>query len=181
MVFSEERAGRSIEVYLDTCINNPRDEYEHPSRMLCWHPRLILGGREDEHVSRRFNPADYGGWEELEQAVAEEFEPVAMLPVYLFEHSGVALQTTPFSDPWDSGRVGLIVASRADVLRVWGGEASKEEVERALRAEVQEYSQYLNGDVYGYVVKDAATGEEIDSCCGIYGDLDEVLERAEWR
>jgi hypothetical protein len=181
MVFSEEKGGRSIEVYFDDFVTNPRDEYEHPGRLLCWHRRLILGGREDQHVSRRFNPRAYDGWEELEQAVVEEFEPVAMLPVYLFEHSGVALQTTPFNDPWDSGRVGLIVAGRTEVLKVWGDDALKEQVETALRAEVQEYSQYLNGAVYGYAVKDVATGEIIDSCSGIYGDLDEVLKMAEWR
>jgi hypothetical protein len=67
------------------------------------------------------------------------------------------------------------------VLKGWGDDALKEQVETALRAEVQEYSQYLNGAVYGYAVKDVATGEIIDSCSGIYGDLDEVLKMAEWR
>ena len=30
------------------------------------------------------------------------------LPLYLMDHSGLAMQTTSFNDPWDSGQVGWI-------------------------------------------------------------------------
>ena len=35
-------------------------------------------------------------------------ENLVYLPVYLYDHSGLVLQTTPFSCPWDSGHVGII-------------------------------------------------------------------------
>jgi hypothetical protein len=37
-----------------------------------------------------------------------------------------------------------------------------------LRADVETYSQYVSGDVWGFVIEDAE-GEEVDSCWGIYG------------
>ena len=50
-------------------------------------------------------------------------------------------------------------------------------VEKVLRGEVKVYDQYLQGDVYGYVIEDA-DGEEIDSSWGYYGDdiIDVIVE-----
>ena len=38
---------------------------------------------------------------------------------------------------------------------------------KALRQEVETYSQYLSGDVYGYEIH--KHGEVVDSCWGFYG------------
>ena len=35
-------------------------------------------------------------------------EKYITLPLYLMDHSGLAMQTTSFNDPWDSGQVGWI-------------------------------------------------------------------------
>ena len=44
------------------------------------------------------------------------------LPLYLMDHSGLAMQTTSFNDPWDSGQVGWIYVSKEDALKEFGGE-----------------------------------------------------------
>jgi len=44
----------------------------------------------------------------------------------------------------------------------------KEWLRRILLAELNEYDQYLQGDVWGYIVTE--NGEETDSCWGFFGD-----------
>jgi len=75
-------------------------------------------------------------------------ENICILPLYLYDHSGITMRTSPFSCQWDSGQVGFIYCTkeRCDEL---GADFSK--AEDCLRAEVEEYDQYLTGDVYGYV------------------------------
>lgn len=40
-----------------------------------------------------------------------------MMPLYLMDHSGLAMQTESFHDPWDSGQVGWIYVSKEDALK----------------------------------------------------------------
>lgn len=103
-----------------------------------------------------------------------------ILPLYLYDHSGITMRCSAFACPWDSGQVGYIYMDRDDILREFGGKrVSKRKRERAealLRSEVEEYDQYLTGDVYGVIVEDE-DGEEVDSCWGFYG-LDYAKEQA---
>lgn len=98
---------------------------------------------------------------------------VISLNVYAYIHGGIALSTTPFSDPWDSGQSGVIYVDGADVLKEFGRKrmtpALRKKVEGVLRSEVEVYGQYVNGEVYGYGIVDEATGETVGSLWGIYG------------
>jgi len=119
-----------------------------------------------------------------------------MLPLYLYDHGGLSMSTGGFSCPWDSGQVGYIYATRKDVLNEFGGKKLTKELrvkaERILRGEVKTYSQWLEGDVYGYVIYEidepcdcdpepwnssctcTRHAEVVDSCWGYYGS-DEAL------
>lgn len=121
-----------------------------------------------------------------------------ILPLYLYDHSGLRLSTGAFSCPWDSGQVGWIYVSREDVLKEYGGKRLtkklRERAERLLRGEVETYDQYLCGDVWGWVVYDDDDDEEecdcepedecdctrhaahVDSCWGYYGVADALSE-----
>lgn len=101
-----------------------------------------------------------------------------MLPLYLLDHSGLAMKTTSFHDPWDSGQVGWIYVSKEDALKEFGGEkmtgAIKEKAEGLMRSEVAAYDCYLRGECYGFeLYKD---GELSDSCWGFMGDFNEVCK-----
>ena len=109
-------------------------------------------------------------------------EPLALwLPVYLYNHSGLALSTEPFYDPWDSGQVGFIVATQKDMRTFFGVERISKRVRtlayKRLEAEVQTYHQYLSGDVWHYLIEDE-NGEIVDSLSGMYG-YDYASEMAE--
>ena len=99
------------------------------------------------------------------------------LPVYAYVHSGTQLSTTPFSCPFDSGPAGFIACSHEDI-KDWFGEhhcKSTEEVLEVLRNEVEEFSKFLQGDVY--VITIYVDGKEEETIGGFYG-FDYAVEEA---
>ena len=94
-----------------------------------------------------------------------------ILPLYLYDHSGITISTGRFSCPWDSGQVGWIYISIEKAAQE--GWKTPEQAYKAMQAEVEGYDHYLTGRCYGYVVEDA-DGEEIDSFWGFLGDSDYV-------
>jgi hypothetical protein len=106
------------------------------------------------------------------------------LPVWKYEHSGVvyvAADSNPFGCLWDSGQAGVIFALKADVRKEYGvtrvDAKTRAKALQVLQGEVQTYSQWANGEVYGYTITGEA-GEEVDSCWGFIGDLDYVRDEA---
>jgi len=158
---------------------NPR-EWCNLGRMVCGHNRYSLG---DEKAK---NTDEYGGWDEwLEgEIIKPNNGDVIYLPLYLYDHSGLTMSTTPFSCPWDSGQVGWIYVTMEKAkyeLSAPYQDFSKEDfetkVKEYLEGEVKEYDQYLTGDVYQYslleINKCPSCSHKhevvVDSLCGCYG------------
>lgn len=115
---------------------------------------------------------------------------LVILPLYLMDHSGLSMSTGAFNCPWDSGQVGWIYVGRDKMLEEWGGpgkrltQGVRKKAISYLSGEVETYSQYLEGHVYGYVVEgpDGCDMED-GSCWGYYGydhDKSGLLEQAKW-
>lgn len=153
----------------DELAESPRTSMDNVGHMVCWHKRYRLG---DEHSFA--TPTDLFDYlkEEYGKAWARK---VVMLPLYLYDHSGITMSTAPFSCPWDSGQVGWIWADKDELrkdLPKKGRESAAEWQRRAedyLRGEVHTYDQYLCGEVVRYVLEDS-DGAIIDSLCDIYLD-----------
>lgn len=100
------------------------------------------------------------------------------LPIYLYDHSGITINTAGFSCPWDSGQVGVIYCTKEAAVKEFGNKVCttkvREKALKCLRGEIEELDQYLRGEVYGFEVFDPA-GELVDSCWGFYGDVDYCL------
>jgi len=145
-----------IEPDLDPC--NPRTERDcHAGRMICWHGRYDLGDEHDYALPRDFREDT-------------DFDACVILPLYLYDHSGLIISTGPFTCPWDSGQIGWIICDPGMIRSLFNWD--RERAEEALRAEVAEYDAYLRGAVYGFIVEehDGDGWEEVDSCWGFYGD-----------
>ena len=118
---------------------------------------------------------DFSGKNDDEKTLDNNPDVMAYLPVYVYDHSGACMNTTGFSCPWDSGQIGWLICTRAGLRRAGYGDwkritkKRRELIENWLRNEVITYSAYMSGDVYGYVIKDAA-GNTQDSVWGFYGD-----------
>jgi hypothetical protein len=99
-----------------------------------------------------------------------------IMPLYLFDHSGITISTRDFREYWDSGQVGWTYAGNEDIIKEYG-DVSAESVKKAeklLNAEVETYDLYLRGECYGFQLY--CDGEEVDSCWGFLGHFDEAKD-----
>lgn len=123
---------------------------------------------------------EMAGVEELIQL--QEDKSLICLPIYLYDHSGITINTTGFSCPWDSGKVGVIYCTKEQAVKEFGNKVCTAKVRdkalKCLEGEVKELDQYIRGEVYGFQVFDPQ-GEVVDSCWGYYGDVDYCLKEGE--
>lgn len=108
-----------------------------------------------------------------------------ILPLYLYDHSGITISTGPFSCPWDSGQIGYIYITKEKAKKEYSWKyMNKSRIKKIigyLESQVETYDQYLTGDVYGYIISNE-DNNHIDSCWGFFGhDYKEngLLEMAE--
>jgi hypothetical protein len=151
----------TIEIHRNDCGESPR-EWDNLGEMVCFHNRYDLG---DRHSYTVHQANELAGKREM-----------IVLPLYLYDHSGITMSTSPFSCPWDSGQVGYIWVPLERVKKEWNvrrvSKKLRANVLECLRAEVKNYDDYLTGNVWGYVVKDD-DGNDLDSCWGFFGDYDD--------
>jgi hypothetical protein len=160
-----------IRIEQDEHYESPR-EWDNLGRMVCLHRRYNLG---DKHS---YSESSFDSWAELREELVKEEKAVVILPLFLFDHSGISIscRSSTFravdSAGWDWGQVGFIYATREDVLQTWSRKYITKKllakVEEILVGEVKTYDQCLTGDVWGYIIEDD-DGEHLDSCWGFYG------------
>lgn len=152
-----------IEVIQDEYAQSPRED-DNLGTMVCFHRRYNLG---DKH--------DFSDGDELNDFIRKNKKKIGViLPLYLYDHSGLTMNTTGFSCPWDSSTVGVIYIMKDKIRKEYSWtRISKKRLEKIatyLKGEVETYDQYLTGDVYGYRITDTTNDEEMDSCWGYYGE-----------
>ena len=163
--------GYRLKVRVEIDPMDPRD-WDNLGTMACWHGRYELGDVQPDE-----RPAEY---------VEALPEGTVILPLYLYDHSGITMNTTGFSCRWDSGQVGIIYATPEDIASCGAG-TTTEDIERYLTGEVETYDNYLTGSVYGYVVEKSSVCDKgethwdhVDSCWGYYGDDGIEQIKSEW-
>lgn len=183
--------GYSINIAYDTDAMNPRKEFDNLGTILTQHRRYRLGDEQTPELCESMaeiiglTPEQYNRLYDTQNGYNTIFNILLtrmrgsyiVLPVYLYDHSGLTINTTGFTCPWDSGLIGIIYVSkeraRAEysvkrITRKWVNR-----IEDYLRGEIETYNDYLTGNVYYYTIENPV-GEEIDSCGGFYGDNHEV-------
>lgn len=160
----------NVKIVQDDDGQNPREWEDHYGLMACSHRRYTLGDVQ-------IQSDDYSSWDEVEQHLIKKCGAVVILPLWLYDHSGISISTRSFIGrahhaEWDSGQVGFIYATRESIDRMMGWKKLTKTrltaIEGYLQGEVETYDQYLRGDVYGYTVE--VNGEEISSCWGFFGE-----------
>lgn len=140
---------------------NPRED-DNLGTMICFHRRYTLGNKHN------MDPKEALSFMNRKDIIS--------LPLYLYDHSGITMKTTPFNDPWDSGQVGFIYITKEKIRKEYGWivitKKRRTKIEEYLQAEVKTYDQFLTGNVWGFET-------ENDSCWGFFGDYkDESLVNA---
>lgn len=157
---SIEYKGYTIEIVSDDDPQNPRTDWEPAGVMCCWHSRYNLGDMDGHRpISSRYSePIDL--LYELAGIDREEYQEKQ------YDHSGISMNVGGPTCRWDGSRVGWIFITK-DKIEAEGW--TKEQATKYLEGEVETYSQYLEGDVWGWRVEDE-DGDIVESCYGYYGD-----------
>ena len=159
-----------VTIEMDDDPLNPRTDHDNLGTMVCAHRNYVLG---DVQVSS-------GDAHDIP-------EGSVVLPLFLFDHSGLTISTTSASfsafdsQGWDWGQLGVIYVSPEKIREEYSTKRItnklREKVGDILRDEVNTYDTYLLGEVYSFVVEEVSDckycGEEtrknIDSCGGFFG------------
>ena len=158
------KGNKTLRIFTDDSPFNPRED-DNLSKMICYHNRYNLGDKHD------YQSRDYTSWDLMKQGIIKKEDVAVILPLYLYDHGGITIATTPFSCRWDSGQVGFVIVTRKAIRENWGVKRVTkkliEQAEKLALSEVNVYDQYLTGDVYRFVLLE--DGEETDSCGGFFG------------
>lgn len=161
-----------IEIYQDENCMNPREWSDHLGVMVFSHTRYSLGDADHGIDFKK-----YDSWDAVERGIRRKYKgTVLVMPVRMYDHSGITISVSneyPYNDYWDSGKIGFIFTTK-ERIRKWYqkkliSKKTMAKAKHALLYEIEEYDQYLRGDVYGYRIENLK-GEEVDSCGNYYGD-----------
>lgn len=171
----------TIRIIRDADAESPR-EWDNLGTMVCAHRRYNLGDSDGmrealdliyKHLSdKQLNDMEFDASHvpDIERALEATGQAI-MLPLFLYDHSGITMSTSRFSCPWDSGKVGFIFVSKAKARSEYSwkllNKHRTEKVQEVLKGEVVDYDTYLRGDVWGFQVLEE--GEVKDSCWGFFG------------
>lgn len=150
------KSGKFLQIFIDDSPENPRD-WDNWSIMALTHKRYDLG---DENIP--FNFKDFDSFKAVEHHIKENYNPLVIFPVSMYEHSGVVLSLVNVSG-FDSSNVGFayITQERLDILGSSQGfgdgildDETDEEYKLRLKGYIEQelkvYNDYLNGEVYRY-------------------------------
>lgn len=187
--------GVKINIYPDDMEDRPRD-WDNLGTMVCSHRQYNLGDVQldasadgyqafYDHLNEKFEITynyDYTYLEDHENKIIERWidKNLITLPLYLYDHSGIAINTYGYSCPWDSGQAGFIYVDLDTIRKEYKvkriSKKLREQVRRVLISEVETYDTYIRGNVIGYRAENLR-GEDMGSCWGFYS-LEALMECA---
>jgi hypothetical protein len=195
----ECKHGVTIHIRLDPDPLNPRVDYDNVTKMICFHPRHVLGDKHEFKTPHDFlvdlTFELYDGAEDLQRDDLEEKTTAELttmvegkvfwLPLFIYDHSGITMSTRrvgQFTDRWDAGQVGWVYLTKKKLLEEIGNvpadpEGMTNRANEVLEADVETYDEYLTGQVYGYVIE-TPEDEHADSCWSFFGGIEYVRQEA---
>ncbi len=144
---------------------------------------------DDDKIASQME--DELGLDEKLQLVEETGE-VVILPISMYEHSGITLwlgsKWSHCDAQWDCSSIGFAYVEKStaknegmlDPGETWHNDW-KEWAYAMMKGEMTTYDQFVRGEVYGYMIEDEEGEEAADNLlCGCWGyyDKDDLLEEA---
>lgn len=158
----------TVKIFIDPEPSNPRTDWDNGTIIAHWHSRYKLGESRISQCSA----------DELKKQYEEFNNPILhIMPLYLFDHSGISISVQEFSSTWDSGQVGWVFITESKVKEMGFTDTSPKSLKEIIESEVKNYDAYLNGRVYGYEVY-SRHKKLIDSCWGFIDDIDDCRNQA---
>ena len=164
-----EYHGHKISIYPDDDPMNPRDGCF--GTMVCFHRQYDLGDKTEW----KNNFEGFNKW-----LAAKQHRSIVCLPLYLYDHSGITMSTSPFSCPWDSGRVGFIYVTSKTIRDEFGckrvTDSVRKKAKEILEEEVKTYDAFISGGMFRYEVR--FNGSYVEHT-GNYVSVKDALEAAQ--
>ncbi len=140
--------GYDVEIDYERNAENPREYFGFSSTLATAHHKYSFGGKELRHNAN--NLAQAIEWHLREQGLT--LDDIIYHAVYLYDHSGISLSTTPFSCAWDSGCIGIVYAKRSDIRDEFGvrriSSQLQQKILNRLESELELTNKWLQGDVF---------------------------------
>lgn len=167
-----------VKIVIDSTPTNPRTEMDNLGTMLT---KRNIENNFYVQAKESLSSKDYskildnkGDALEIKN-ILEKTNQFLIFNLYRYEHGNCIYKIAdenPFGCRFDSGLAGWIVVPKNKVRNEYSCQRiTKKIVDKVLSvvsSEMDIYTDYCNGDVYGYFSVDS-TGEE-DSCFGFFGD-----------
>jgi len=153
------------EVKPDYDANNPRYYSDYGSTFVMWHGKYNFDDRKDIGIDTN----DYSSWEEIEKAIVKKYKPVVILSVYMYDHSGITINTTGFSCSWDSGQIGFIFITKEDAEDYYGT-TDTTKLKQYLIEEIKVLNDYLVGSVYSIYFRPKDDLLNVEYMTTVYGE-----------
>jgi len=167
-----------VRIVQDQYPQDPRKD-DNICLMVCRHGRYQLGDSKAKEVLAKALDVYASDYDEIE--LVQKAEKAGLIftqrPLYLYDHGNITMSTTPFSCPFDSGQVGVILVLKETIrhefnVKRFGKKVTQRMMEMAHRhidSEVSSYDSYISGDIYMLQFLNSK-GEVEDSIGGFYGD-----------
>lgn len=164
----ELRDGHILQIFRDTLAESPRS-WNNLGTMAIFHERYNFGDEVN------FSLEEFPSWAKMEEYIRKELKAAIILPLYMYDNSGIKINTEGFSSPFNLGQVGFIYTTKDKLREKYHKHKITEDLlnlaTQALENEVKVMNEYLIGDVYGFHLIKRTPGEDIvvASYSGFYG------------
>lgn len=191
--FTRKNNGSDEVLYIvpDTDAFNPREEFDtNLWKLYSFSPNYSFG---DSHEFATGDIASELFLASLKEKYGtatcdyKEFidrDDMILFPLMVYDHSGISLSYRsdiyPFNDRWDASFIGFCYIDRDKFISEAGdipGSPWKKRAIESLDCELSDYTDYINGNCYGYIRCDVSVcpmchhveENEVESCFGFYG------------
>lgn len=141
-----------IRIEQDTDAQSPR-EYDDSVFLIANHRSFFVPPGKERHF-------------DVQEEIDSRKKTHWVFPLEAYIHSGVCLALAGegnFPDrQWDVSLLGAVFVPKAE-------QRLRKSARKIAQGKVDEWNQFLSGDVWGYVIEDDE-GNHIDSCWGFYGE-----------
>jgi hypothetical protein len=169
-----------LKVVQDESPESPR-EWDNVTTIVCFHKRYDLGDKQD------YKSSDFNNWDELKEQIETDHTVLMIKPLFMYDHSGITISTSPFGCQWDSGQIGWVFIEEKQWISIMGEDMDRSEdrLNRIIESEVETYDKYLQGEVYQYKiyeVEECNLGHQhrtLVECCGGYFDEEDCRSEGE--
>ena len=161
----------TVNVYSDNDndnINNPlTSECYLFGTVSCFHREYNLSSENSEFTDQ----------DDLKRHI--RLKNVISLPVYLYDHSGITINTTGFSCRWDSGEIGYIHITKEEIYKEFNVKRISSELLKKvyanLKGTISFINDYLTGNIHYFEIIDTDSEEILEAVYGYVGNSDICL------